>query len=186
MFFSAHMALVLFTPPLVTIGVCAWLNTPWKLVASLYLLAPLVASIGMVMSFPERNYSMFSPTSIDAVLGIYIMAFFLFGYVPAFLGAFARFLVLAVQRRIRLTRLWLLTGGILVGALFGAAFLVALGSRNKDGPPGDTYHATIILLVSGAMSGGISGLLVALSCPKRDEPDHTGRISARLPTARSG
>jgi hypothetical protein len=186
MFFSAHMALVLFAPPLVTIGVCALFKTPWKLVASLYLLAPLAASIGIGIAIPERDSSVFSFAFVKGVLGIYIMAFFLFGYAPAFLGAVARLLLLAVQRRIRLTRLWVLTGGILVGALFGAAFLVALGSRNKDGPPGDTYHATIILLVSGAMSGGISGWLVALSCAKRDDTDYIGRISARLPTGLRG
>jgi hypothetical protein len=75
--FSSHALLVLVTPPVVTLSLCWWLKTPRSLVALLYLSVPLVASVAMVILFPERDYSVVSASFVRAVLGIYIMACFL-------------------------------------------------------------------------------------------------------------
>jgi len=181
MSFSSHALLVLLFPPVLTLGLCLWLRTPWKLVALLYLFIPLVASAAMLIVFPERDYSVLSFSFVRAVLGIYIVALFLLGFLSPLFGALARFLVLTALRKFSPRRWWLFAGGTVAGATFGAALLAALAATNKYGPPGDFYHARIILLFAGAMSGGVSGLFVAAySCPTQDEKTPAGRTPARL------
>jgi hypothetical protein len=156
-----HSILVGIAPPVATLALCAWSKTPWKLVASLYLVIPMIGSIVVVTMLPERDQSVFSASFVYAVLGIYRLAIFTFGFVPAFFGALARLVLLSALARFPLGRLQLLVGGIVTGALFGAALLGVLAPTNRVGPSSDPYHAVLILLVTGAVSGGISGLFVA-------------------------
>lgn len=184
MSFAFHVALVLLVPPVVTFALCAWLKTPWTLVALLYILVPLVASVAMALAIPERSYSVASSSFIHAVLGIYIMAVFLFGSLPTFVGAWARFFVVKALSEAGIARLRLLIGGIVFGALLGAVLLAAMAPTNKIGPPGDVYHALMILLFTGAVSGGFAGLLVVTySFPAHEETNHPGKTPGRLSTA---
>ncbi len=149
--------------PLIAILTCVLLKNPAPLTLLLYLAIPLIASVTSVVAEYDRSYSIFSRDFISAVIATYILTLFIFGYVAPFVGAIARWALVQFSRRSDPRRGLLLVASTIAGASFGAVLLVslALSAERDPNAPGDAYYALYNWGITGAVSGAVSGLLVA-------------------------
>lgn len=162
--------------PLIAILTCILSKNPPPLTLLLYLVVPLVGSITSTLAQYDRSYPVLSRDFISAIVAMYILSLFLLGYVAPFFGAIARLiLVHFFCERVDRRRHFLFIGGAIAGAIFGAVLLVslALSAERDPNSPGDVYYALFNWCITGAVSGAVSGLLIAAY----SQPD-TSRKSA--------
>ncbi len=162
--------------PAVALLVCAILRTPWKLVAWLFLLVPLVGDMAALLP-PGRGGSILSMEFVKAVMVVYPFALISFGFCGPLVGSVAWYLAQASCAATRLKRGTLLGGGFVVGGLVGSAIMLILVLWTEGlhpGPPVNLQGELMGLGVVGLAAGCASGFLVAVYSKPTVQPARDG------------
>jgi hypothetical protein len=155
---------MLIALPVATLILCFALRAPWKMIAMLFFLVPLVAAIAVLAYPTDRGFALLSTDFLKAVIGTYFFAVVSFGYCPAAVGSIAYRLIRESSALTRLRRQTVFEAGAFIGGLIGISImlimtLVAAEARSAPNLPLSREIKTWV--VTGLIAGAFSGLLVA-------------------------